>query len=237
MPNSPTYYPIGIPGPTGATGATGAAGATGATGAAGATGATGAAGAAGATGATGATGASATAIEQTATGQATLPRSRVSSAAVATGAQNFRATYFTADKSITAASVRMIVGGTASIAPTLQRIGLYSVDASDNLTLIASTPNDTGLFLVASTANTKAFSVSVAITAGTRYALAVLIDAPATAASFTGIIAAGGAPSAAELFLAPKIAGFAAAQADLPATLTAAAQSATAQMFYAVLEP
>lgn len=76
--------------------------------------------------------------------------------------------------SFTCANATVIVD-TIGTTSTSTLLGLYSMDGADAGTLIASTANDT-VFFNTNGVRTKAFSVAVALTAGNRYAFAVLQD-------------------------------------------------------------
>lgn len=155
----------------------------------------------------------------TAKGFLALPRAHGASEGAATVASTLALTGFNAPFSMTATKLRMVTGGTAAGAtPTLCRYGLYSVDASGNLTLVGSTVNDTTLFAGTHTVYEKAMSASVDIVAGQRYACGVLVVTAAAAPSFLGatVPTAGGATIGLE---APVRFGSVSGQADLPASV------------------
>lgn len=164
--------------------------------------------------------------------QETFPLSRASTTAgTATGRASF--TFFTAHRSATRTGIRVATGSTAATGtpPTLTRFGLYSVDASGNLALIASTPNDVALLVTVNVVYTKAFSATVDLVAGNRYALAELVVTTGTVPNFQG---AGPSTSSNMAKDGLALAGFLASQADLPASTTVAAMSGT-NPFYAKL--
>jgi hypothetical protein len=101
-------------------------------------------------------------------------------------------------------------GGT----PTLARLGVYSVDASGNLTLLASTTNDTALITSAWTAQTKALSASVSLSAGSVYAIGLLIVSSNAMPSLRGL-----AGQFDEFALAPRLTGRVTGQTDLPSSI------------------
>jgi hypothetical protein len=92
-------------------------------------------------------------------------------------------TYFTAFSPIvtkTISSIGMATGGTVAAGVTTALMGVYAIDASDNITgLLASTTNDTTLFTIANSLslNTRTLNTSVTLNAGSRYAVAVLVQA------------------------------------------------------------
>jgi hypothetical protein len=167
------------------------------------------------------------------TGLTTLRREDVSSNTLALGASgSVRITHFTAAKSGTFTSLKMVTGGTAAGAtPTLCKMGLYSVADNGNLTLIASTPNDTTLFAVANTAYTKATSASFSLVAGQRYALAVIVVTAAALPTFIGN-SLPGSYSATLLSASPRVTSAYSGQTDLPALITFDVLTTMATIFY-----
>ena len=173
-------------------------------------------------------------LEPLTVGQSTMPRMAISAANLPSGNGNLRVTYFTARKSETVTQVR-VPCGTAAVGATLARIGLYSVDpGTGDLTLVASTPNDTGLWIVANTAYTKAFSASYAVTRGSRYAVGLIVVGTSTAPVFMGT-GPGGAST--EFGVAPRLCAVRTGRTDLDATIAAANLSDTTGRYYAVLLP
>jgi hypothetical protein len=173
------------------------------------------------------------------TGMTSIPRLLVNSQSLVLGTSgSLRLTYFTAPSSQTLTQVRTVTGSTAAGAtPTLCRIGLYSVNgANGNLTLVASTPNDTTLFAAASTAYTKSFSSSVAVTANQRYALGIIVVSAAALPTFVGAGIAGNAMFS-EMAIAPRLTGVITGQADLPASLTDGALTGDLSPIYAAILP
>ncbi|HYH49649.1 MAG TPA: glycosyl hydrolase family 28-related protein [Acidimicrobiia bacterium] len=149
-------------------------------------------------------------------GEETYSRRWATQTTVSTGAGTLRLTYFTARKTETINSVRVYSGGTAAGAtPTLARIGVYSVAANGDLTLVASTANDTTLFAGANTAYTKALSAPWSKVAGRRYAIGPLVVTGATAPTVVGYSAG----NAAEAGIAPRVSGAVTGQTDLPASV------------------
>jgi hypothetical protein len=169
-----------------------------------------------------------------AVGVSTMLRSDVFSNNTVLGSSgSMRLTYFTPEKSVVASNVRVITGTTAAAAtPTLCRIGLFSVAANGDLTLIGSTPNDTTLFAAASTAYSKALSASATLLAGQRYAMGILVVSGVGVPSFQGqvpvLLASEGA-------MAPALASVLSGQTDLPSSVAVGSLSfATNQRFYGV---
>lgn len=130
--------------------------------------------------------------------------------------------YFTAPETASRTSMLKVGGATpAAPTPTMIKFGVYSVAANGDLTLIASTPNDTSLFTVAFQTVTKAFSVACPFTRGNRYATAILVISAATMPSLWG----GSGLSGGEVTQAPRFHGAVTGQTDLPATITSASVS------------
>ena len=139
--------------------------------------------------------------------------------------------YFTARKTETAANIRMLTDNTAATGVTLAKMGVYSVDGSGNLTLVASTANDTALFDDAYSPYQKAFTATFAKTKGARYAAAVLVVGTGMP-TMTGITCSG-----ADASLPPRICGMLAGQADLPASIAAGTVAEDYRIFQATITP
>lgn len=169
--------------------------------------------------------------DQLTAGMVTIPRWSPNVATVSLGASGTEQfTYFTADKAATLTGVTIRSGSTAAGAtPTLVRIGLYSVAANGDLTLIASTANDTTLLAATNTTYTKAFSASATVAYGDRLAIGVLVVSGATMPTLAGVTGTGSA----ELAVAPRLTASLAGQSDLPSSVTAGSLSATTSLFYA----
>jgi hypothetical protein len=174
------------------------------------------------------------ASDQLTTGQETFDREAQSSNALAQTSGILKLTYFTARKTETITKLSTYCGAVAAGAtPTLCRMGLYTVDgATGNLTLVASTPNDTSLWAAVNTEYQKALSSSYGVTAGTRYALGVLCVTAATAPQL-----AGNTPHLAMSAKAPRLSAQLTGQTDLPSSITAGSLSNLAQRIYGELLP
>lgn len=170
-----------------------------------------------------------------AAGEATI-NPDIASASVGSGAsQRLQLTYFTATRTETCTQVVFNGSGAAGATPTLVQVGIYSVDASDNLTLVASTPNDTTLFASASTRYAKAFSSSFVKTAGQRYAVGLLVVTSATMPTVYGANPFGGSGNS--LNTLPRRAGRVSGQASLPSTITAGSVTTDGSRLYAEVTP
>lgn len=127
-------------------------------------------------------------------------------------------TYFNATENLLAGTVITYSSTVASVAPTLCRIGLYSVAANGDLTLVGSCANDTALWAVINSRYSKALSAPVQMVARSRYAVGILCVA-ATPPALLGKV--GATSNTAVWAEPPRIVGQIAA-ADLPGSVLAA---------------
>lgn len=236
--------PVGPAGPVGPTGPQGPTGGIGPTGPAGPTGPQGPQGPQGDIGPTGPQGATGATGPQGATGLVDLGYLHMSSSVIdvmpRTSATNTYATssgtcvwaFFTAPQSLTVSSISYLCGATNSASLTLCRFGLYTFDGT-TATLVARTANDTTIFNTAFTVYTRSFDTTggypstYSLTAGTRYAVAV-IQVGTTVANFQATAAFSNLST-----LAPRLTGTAGSLSDLPTsrnTFTAATQQTWARL-------
>lgn len=167
-------------------------------------------------------------------GESTITRRNVMASSISTGTGNLRLTYFTARKTETITQVRVPSGGTAAGAtPTLCRAGIYSVDGSGNLTLVASTASDTALFAAANTEYLKSLSASFSKTKGQRYAVGILVVTSATAPTLVGA----NALLAAAAGRGPRLGGMVSSQSDLPSSVSVGSISDNGHQAYVELVP
>lgn len=122
-------------------------------------------------------------------------------------------TYLYPQENRTVSNVTTIVREAGGVA-TLAQIGLYSVAVNGDLTLLGSTVSDVNLPTYAWTATTKTFGSSVTLTAGSAYAVGILI---VSANAMPGI--AGNFGQWSEMALAPRLTGSLSAQTSLPSTI------------------
>src|SRR5688572_24209899 len=149
-----------------------------------------------------------------------FPRDLATSLGGPSGSGQLRLMYFTCRKTETTSQVRMYSSTTAAGAtPTLVRIGLYSIAANGDGTLVASTVNDTALFSAASTTYQKSWSTPYAKAAGQRYAVGLLIVTAAALPTLLGSFVGNAGLATAS---APTMAASLTGQADLPVSYTAA---------------
>lgn len=128
--------------------------------------------------------------------------------------------HFTARRSEAINTVTMWTGGTAAGAtPTICRYGIYSVAANGDLTLVASTPNDTALWAAANTAYPKALSATWNKLAGRRYAAGILCVTAAAVPNFIGTTGTSLSHIGTTYLDAPTISSCVTGQADLPANV------------------
>lgn len=123
--------------------------------------------------------------------------------------------YWTAISSGSASTISTLVGGTAASGLTLARIGVYSVDSSDNLTLLASTGNIAGsAWLSTYTLFSASLTSTFTRTVGSRYAVGFL----AVGTTPPSLYAAGNTAFSASFN--PIEYGAASPLSDLPSSLT-----------------
>lgn len=147
----------------------------------------------------------------------TIPR-WAASQDVAWGSGNLGLWYFTADKNITVSNLTATTAGTAAAAtPTLCRMAIYSIDAYGFLTLLSATPNDTTLFAATNTAYTRALAAPVVLTAGTRYAMGLLVVTSAATPTFWGMT---NQVTTEFRYATPRLCGAAFSLTDIPSTVS-----------------
>jgi len=172
--------------------------------------------------------------DKLASGEESVPRLYLTSATNAPATGVMRLSYFTAEKTEDITQIKVYTGATAAAAtPTFCAFGVYTEALNGDLTLVASTANDTTLFAAASTAYTKTFSSGFVKRAGTRYAFASLVVSGAAVPSFASI-----APqAAAEMAIAPKLSGQITGQSSIPGSITNASIVPSGMFIYCVLLP
>lgn len=168
-------------------------------------------------------------------GEATLPRwGAVSQVTMGSGVVRFG--FFTASKTEAINNLAACTGGTAAGAtPTYAAMGIYSVAANGDLTLVASTANDTTLFSTGNATHTRATVAAYTKVAGQRYALAVLVVSGATMPNLVCANFAGGSSEMSGR--APILTASLSGQSALPASITSASLGTASQMLYGVVTP
>jgi Pectate lyase superfamily protein len=133
---------------------------------------------------------------------------------------------FTAEKTETITTLTCWTGSTAAAAtPTLCRLGIYSLAANGDGTLIASTPNDTTLFSATNATYTRTLSVPWSKVRGQRYAFALLVVTTVATPTFHGQAFPATAVSATINGVMPRLVSRLSGQTDLPASFVNGALS------------
>lgn len=107
----------------------------------------------------------------------------------------------------------------AGATPTVVRYGVWSAAANGDLTLIASTPNDTTLLSAIHTVYPKALSATWNKQAGQDYAVGFIIVSGASMPHLVGKIFPSTDYIGAETFLHPRIVAVRNGEANLPASI------------------
>jgi hypothetical protein len=155
-------------------------------------------------------------------GQETFSRELILNSGIAP-TQVVKFTYFTSRKSEVTTQVRVTTGGIAAAAtPTLCRLGLYSIAANGDGTLVASTTNDTTLFAANFTTYTKSWTSPYTMIAGQRYAAAHLVVSSAATPTWSGQLLIANPGPRTEYATDPRLGAVIGSQSDLPSTFTAA---------------
>lgn len=167
-------------------------------------------------------------------GQSAMPRYGININAATVATNNLRLTYFTSTKSETVTKSKLYTGGVAAAAtPTVCRVGLYAVAANGDLTLVASTPNDTSMFSAINTEYIKNFSVPYLISAGVRYALGVIVVTAATAPNLVGSSLVNAVITSSE----PRIFSVIGSVSDLPSSVAVGSVVNTTYGIYGEIAP
>jgi hypothetical protein len=131
-------------------------------------------------------------------------------------------TFFTPRTTTTVTSISVASASTQTTGQSLVRFGLYTIDGSGNATLVARTASDSTIFSALNTVYTRTFNTtggfpsSYVLTAGTRYALGVVIVAATVGTVYTAF---DNIPAPLST-LAPRMTGLVASTTDLPTTAT-----------------
>lgn len=165
-------------------------------------------------------------------GEEILPRLAVNGAQGLDASGSLHLTYFTARKTEAITKIQMVTDATAATGTTLARMGIYSVDGSGNLTLLAATASDTTLFNASYSAFQRTLTTTFNKVKGTRYAMGVLLVG-------TGMpdVSAILSPAAVDSAIPPRLNGLVTGQADLPANITAGTIAGDYRIFQATLAP
>lgn len=174
-------------------------------------------------------------LDELTNGESTIGRKEISSNTASISSQSLRLTYFTARKDETVTQISTVTGGTAAAAtPTLCRWGIYSVDSTTgDLTLIASTANDTTLFAAATTEYIRSLQAPFTKVKGARYAIGILVVSGVATPTFHGHTV----NQSVIMIAPPRLSGLLASQADLPSTISNGSVAAASHAQYHVLLP
>lgn len=162
-------------------------------------------------------------------GWPTAPRENLGGA-ITLVSGTLRLAYFTAHKGGPSNGIRIISVAAAAATPTLIRFGLYTVNAVGDITLVASTPNDTSLLSAANTTYTKGWSANPTMVQGQRYAFAALVVTAVASPTVVGPVTS----NSQEAFMDPTVTAFLASQTDLPASVAVGAIGMTNNWIYGV---
>jgi aryl-phospho-beta-D-glucosidase BglC (GH1 family) len=153
--------------------------------------------------------------------------------------------YFTPDYNLTVANFVASTGPTTPVGTiTLARMGLYTVDGSNNLTCVARTANTVGMFSALNTTTTQAIAddgaaspgalASYNLLRGVRYAFAFIEVGASTAPQMGSRQLPNGALGQS---LTPVLCTQISGQTDLAASYTAGSVSGSVSFFYGALKP
>jgi hypothetical protein len=171
-------------------------------------------------------------VDQLTTGEETFPRLLATSDPQLTPSR-LTLTYFTARKSEPITQVRTFTRGIAAATITLNRIGIYSVAANGDLTLVASTVNDVSLWSGTFATYTRSLTSTWSKQAGRRYAWGFLSVAT-TGPKLSGVLPVSGGEGG----QGPRINGSVDSQTDLPSSITSGTVATSAGTnVYAVAMP
>lgn len=160
-------------------------------------------------------------------------RRRVNAAAALVTARTFL-THFTATESITVRNLAVFVTAAGAVATTLSKLGIYSVAANEDVTLLGATANDP-TFFTNTNRITRALTAPVAIVKDQRYAFAVLTVSTAGMPSMSSSSMGGNTQFLA--LEAPIINSSITSTNDLPATSARATLSGSIFGYYGELLP
>lgn len=170
--------------------------------------------------------------QQIASGETTVPRINVGSTAPLTST-NMPLTFFTAQKTEQVNNIATVSGATpAGATPTYAAMGLFSIDAAGNLTLLGQCASDTTLFAAAFTTYTRPVLTPFLKQAGQRYAFAHLVVSAAAMPTITGFNGNNVMTAA-----APRVCGQVLAQALIPASVPVGSISNASSLYFGAVTP
>lgn len=168
-------------------------------------------------------------------GEVSFPRALVTTGTAVYTSGTLHLAYFTARKSETIGTLTLYTSGTAAATITLIRYSVYAVAPNDDLTLMASTANDTSLLIAANTAYPKALSSAWSKQAGQRYAIGQLVVAT-TPPTMLNMQNATSIP-AAIYGRSPRLCGAVTGLSDLPSTVAYTSVVDTVRCPYVLMTP
>lgn len=158
--------------------------------------------------------------------------------ALMSASQRMNLHYFTAQKTEPITQIETATGATAAGAtPTLCRVGVFSIAANGDGTLLAAIANDTAMWATIGLEYLRALTTTFNKVAGQRYAVGALCVTAAALPVLVGPTLAVATTSNNGMALAPRIGGAITGQADLPATFLAASVVASRFIFTARFVP
>jgi hypothetical protein len=171
-----------------------------------------------------------------ASGEATFDRRFAAAGSAAYTSGTLFLSYFVAEKYEDITTLTLYTAGTAAATTTLIRYGVYSVASNGNITLVASTVNDTALLAATNTAYPKALSATWTKTPGTRYAVGMLFVGT-TAPTMVQLGTQSSTPIVNLYDTDYPISGAVAGQTDLPASVASASVTGTARVPFVLMTP
>ncbi|MDQ3223102.1 MAG: hypothetical protein M3Q75_06490, partial [Gemmatimonadota bacterium] len=172
------------------------------------------------------------------TGESVYDRELTGSSTLSVTSGTLHLVFFTALKTETTVSTRVLTGTTAAVAtPTLCKMCLCTVAESGDVTIVAVTANNTGLFSVASQPYTEAWTASYGKTAGVRYARGILVVTAVATPTVVGYALASAATT--ESAIDPRLTARVTGQTDLVVgtVIPAASLLTTTNRHYGVILP
>jgi hypothetical protein len=166
-------------------------------------------------------------------GESTMDRREATATGSTLSSGIVRLSYFTARKTELVANLRTITGTMAAAGATLCKVGVYLVATNGDLTLVASTANDTSMWSAANTRYAKALTAPFTKKRGQRYAIGCLAVGVTTAPNVHGQSSL----HAEETGEPPRLCGIISGQTDLPPAIAAGRISNSTIQVYAALTP
>jgi hypothetical protein len=167
------------------------------------------------------------------TGQEVFSRELLTSSKPLTSGALFLS-YFTARKTENIQRIRTHSTTPATATPQLVRFGIYEPGPNGDLTLVASTINDIGIYSMASSAYEKTLPSAYQLVKGRRYIFGVLV---VTSLGIPAVAASPAITATDAIAKSPRLAGVLIGQTDLPPYIPLTSIGPTAQRIYAAFLP